>query len=148
MSIDPSLEFIEFIPMNENQLHQYEPLAGSYAVIQVETKVLFAFNRFRQRWELPAGRRELNETPKECAIRELFDETGQTVHDLACQGLAKIHNIDGQFYKLNPIFLCKVETLTPFIPNEEMEGIMLWDLKSDIGPVDQVDLHICQSLLL
>ena len=26
MSIDPSLEFIEFIPMNENQLHQYEPL--------------------------------------------------------------------------------------------------------------------------
>ena len=147
MNVDPTLEFIEFIPLIEEQsLH--EPFAGSYAIVQVGNKTLFAFNRFRKRWELPAGRRELSETPKECASRELFEETGQRINNLAFQGLAKIRNIDTQKVKYNPIYLCKVDHLTAFIPNDEMERIILWDLISDIGPVDLVDLQILKSTML
>jgi len=147
MNVDPDLEFFEFIKIKEEEMETYEPLAGSYAVIQVDDRVLFAFNRFRKRWELPAGKRELNEAPKECAVRELFEETGQRVSQLEFQGLAKIMNLDTQTVKYNPIYSCRVDHLTDFIPNEEMERIILWDIISDIGPVDLVDLKIYKSLL-
>jgi len=94
--VDPPLEFIELIILNEEKLTTFEPLAGSYAVIQVGDEILFAFNRFRKRWELPAGRREMNETPKDCAIRELYEETGQRIENLVFKGLAKILNLDTQ----------------------------------------------------
>lgn len=146
--VDPPLEFIELLIINEEDLQTHEPLAGSYAVIQVGDDILFAFNRFRKRWELPAGRREANETPKECAVRELYEETGQAVENLLFQGVAKIMNVDTKQIKYNPIYFCKVDHLTDFIPNEEMERITLWNLLSDIGPVDQVDLQIWNALKL
>ena len=49
MNVDPSLEFIEFMTVAEDELHNYEPLAGSYAVVQVEHNFLFGFNHFRKR---------------------------------------------------------------------------------------------------
>lgn len=147
MTVDPSLEFIELVSnINEEDLPAYEPLAGSYAVIQVGDNILCAFNRFRKRWELPAGRREMNETPKECAIRELYEETGQKVENLLFRGVAKIKNVDTKQVKYNPIYFGKVEHLTDFIPNDEMEGITLWNLTSDIGPLDEVDLQIWKAL--
>lgn len=144
--VDPSLQFIEFIRMDEKDMNSFSPLAGSYAIIQVRDEILFGYNRFRNRWELPAGRREGNETPKECAIRELFEETGQKVDHLSFQGIAKIKNLDKQIIKYNPIFYCKIDELSDFIPNEEMDRITLWDLGRDIGPVDHVDLQIWKAL--
>ena len=146
MNVDPSLEFIEFMTVTEDELHKYEPLAGSYAIVQVEHDLLFGFNHFRKRWELPAGSRELDESPKECAIRELYEETGQKVKELTFQGLAKIRNLETQLVKYNPVYFSKVCHLTPFIPNDEMERIILWDLASDIGPVDHVDVQIWMTL--
>lgn len=146
MTVNPTLEFIEFINISEEDAQTYGKLAGSYAIIQVADDVLFAFNRFRKRWELPAGRREMNETPKECSIRELYEETGQSIENLVFKGLAKIRNLDTQHIKYNPIYFCKVDHLTDFIQNDEMEKITLWDLTSDIGPVDQVDLQIWKAL--
>ena len=146
MTINPTLEFIEFISISEEDALTYGKLAGSYAIIQVEDDILFALNRFRKQWELPAGRPEMNETPKECAIRELYEETGQRIENLVFKGLAKIRNLDTQHVKYNPIYFCKVDQLTDFIPNDEMEKITLWDLTSDIGTVDQVDFQIWKAL--
>ena len=95
---------------------------------------------------MPAGRREVDESPKECAIRELYEETGQKVEDLTLQGLAKIRNLETHHVKYNPVYFSKVSHLTPFIPNDEMERIILWDLTSDIGPVDYVDVRIWKAL--
>ncbi len=144
--VDPPLQFIEFIRMDEKDMNSFSPLAGSYPIIQVRDEILFGYNRFRNRWELPAGRQEGNETPKECAIRELFEETGQKVDHLSFQGIAKIKNLAKQTIKYNPIFYCKIDELSDFIPNEEMDCITLWDLTRDIGSVDQVDMQIWEAL--
>jgi 8-oxo-dGTP diphosphatase len=73
-----------------NGFNDYYPIAGSYAVIKSSDKYLLCYNTWRKQWELPAGKREENESPKECAIRELYEETGQSVDDLKFKGLLKV----------------------------------------------------------
>jgi len=58
-------EFLEFISVKENEINNYHPVAGSFAVIKCEGKYLICYNTWRKQWELPAGQREGDETPKE-----------------------------------------------------------------------------------
>lgn len=135
-------EFLEFIRLNEEELSGYEPLAGSFAIVTCEGKYLVCFNKWRNQWELPAGRREGAETPKECAMRELYEETGQTVADLAFKGLLKVRNQNNGRVKFNPVYSAAIDRLQPFLENAETTEIKLWDLQEDIGPFDEVDLEI------
>ncbi|MBM7691428.1 8-oxo-dGTP diphosphatase [Peribacillus deserti] len=69
------LQFLDFLHIQEAEISKYRPLAGSFAVINSKGKFLLCYNIWRKQWELPAGRREGNETPRECAMRELYEET-------------------------------------------------------------------------
>jgi 8-oxo-dGTP diphosphatase len=64
-------EFLDFLEVKETSIYDYHLLAGSYAVIKCDGKYLLCYNTLRKQWELPAGRREENETPKVCAIRAI-----------------------------------------------------------------------------
>lgn len=138
-------EFVEFISIEE-ELTQSYPLAGSYAVVKCDNKFLLCYNIWRQQWEIPAGKREANETPKQCAIRELFEETGQQVYDMAFKGLIKVKNKTNHQIKHNPVYMITVEKLEPFIPNNETSSILLWDLKEKIGLMDEVDRKVLNFL--
>jgi 8-oxo-dGTP diphosphatase len=136
------LEFLEFIYTTEEELYNYQPLAGSFAVIKCANKYLMCYNVWRKQWELPAGRREENETPKECAIRELYEETGQKIWDLEFKGLLKSKKTINGKIKFNPVYFAKTEKVQPFIENEEISKIKLWDLREEIGYIDSVDIRI------
>jgi 8-oxo-dGTP diphosphatase len=136
------IEFLEFISKNEEGMNNHQPLAGSFAVIRCEEKYLLCYNVWRKQWELPAGRREENETPKQCAIRELYEETGQIVSDLEFKGLLKVKNTINGKVKFNPVYFSIIEKLQPFRENEETSDIILWDLKQEIGYLDSVDIRI------
>lgn len=135
-------EFVDFITMSEEDIYDYLPLAGSFAVIKCEGKYLMCYNLWRKQWELPAGRREGYETPKECAIRELFEETGQMVSDLEFKGLLKSQKIINGEISYNPVYFTEMKKLQPFIENEETSDIRLWDLKEKLGYFDSVDIRI------
>lgn len=136
------LQFLNFIKVKETEINQYQRVKGSFAVIQCKEKYLICFNKWRNQWELPAGRREEGETPKECAIRELYEETGQKVNDLAFKGLMKVRDNKNEFIKYNPVYFSTIEELQPFKENEETTQIKLWDTIEDIGYFDKVDLKI------
>lgn len=136
------LQFLDFICVDESQIHQFHPLAGSFAVVTYDGKFLICFNRWRNQWELPAGKREPGETPKECAIRELYEETGQKVTDLAFKGLMKIKDTKKDEIKYNPVYFTELEELHPFIENNETTEIKLWLPFESLEPFDQVDFRL------
>lgn len=135
-------EFLDFLMVKETEIYDYHRLAGSYAVIKCDDKYLLCYNTLRKQWELPAGQREENETPKDCAIRELYEETGQSVSKLEFKGLLKVKNIISDEIKYNPVYFTILEKLQPFQKNNETSEIELWDLKQQIGYIDEVDIRI------
>ncbi|MBT2637953.1 NUDIX hydrolase [Bacillus sp. ISL-39] len=137
----------EILEIKEMDMWQYQPLAGSYAIIKVKGRYLIGYNSFRQQWEVPAGKREKGETPLDCARRELLEETGQSVVDLKFVGLAWVKNLLNGAEKFNPLYYSTTDSLRPFQQNEEMSDIRLWDLK-DAVHIDQVDLAILDYVSL
>ncbi|WP_342598336.1 NUDIX hydrolase [Psychrobacillus sp. FSL H8-0483] len=135
-------ELLEFISLKEKDIDDYQPLAGSYAVIKCKEKYLLCYNKYRKQWEVPAGQREENETPKECALRELYEETGQIVTDIEFKGLLKVKNTMNGNIKFNPVYFTTIKELQPFIENEETSDIVLWNLYDEIGNIDSVDIKI------
>lgn len=135
-------EFLDFIRVREEEIHNFKPVAGSFAVIQCSGKYLLCFNTWRNQWEIPAGKREDNETSKECAIRELYEETGQSENDLEFKGLLKVRNLTNANVKYNPVYFTSVKKLNPFKQNDETSKIKLWDLNEEIGYIDEIDFKI------
>ena len=134
--------FLDFIAITEEEIKDFEPTAGSFAVITCGGSVLMVYNKWREQWELPAGRREGDETAKECAIRELYEETGQYINDLKFSGLLKLRNkMDGRI-KHNPIFAGVVAELEPFLDNDETSEMKLWDRSGPLGVIDEMDLKV------
>ncbi|MBD8033352.1 NUDIX hydrolase [Solibacillus sp. Sa1YVA6] len=132
----------EFLVVKETEIYTYHRLAGSYAVIKCDDKYLLCYNTLRKQWELPAGKREMDETPNDCAIRELYEETGQIVLDIEFKGLLKVKNVINNEIKYNPVYFTTLEKLQPFQKNNETFEIRLWDLEQKIGPIDEIDLKI------
>jgi len=55
------------------------PLVGADLFVQDEHKrILLIKRKDNSLWALPGGCQDLGETPKECAEREFFEETGMT----------------------------------------------------------------------
>ncbi|QCR33094.1 NUDIX hydrolase [Lysinibacillus sp. SGAir0095] len=134
--------FLDFINITEKEMDNYQSLAGSFAVIKCDGKFLMCYNIWRKQWELPAGTREREETPKECAIRELYEETGQVVPDMEFKGLLKSKNTMSGEIKFNPVYFTTTEKIQPFKENEEIAEIKLWDLEEEIGYLDSLDRKI------
>ena len=139
-------KFVGFIRLYESDLTNYNPISGSFAVIKCKGKYLLCYNVWRNQWEIPAGNREGNETPMECAIRELYEETGQRVKTMEFLGLLKSKDLQDGLIIYNPVYFSTILELQPFRENDEISKIQLWDLKEEIGPIDEVDIHIISFL--
>lgn len=137
-----NFEFLDFLFVNEFEIYNYQRLAGSYAVIKCKDQYLLCYNTWRKQWELPAGQREDDESPKQCAVRELYEETGQLVEELEFKGLLKVKNLLNGEIKYNPVYFSTVERLLPFQTNCEPSEIRLWNLIEPLSYVDEVDLKI------
>lgn len=63
-----------------------------------------------------------------CAIRELYEETGQIVSDLEFKGLLKVKNLSNDEVKYNPIYFTTLRNSNHFKKNSETSEMKLWDL--------------------
>ena len=136
---------LEYLKIKEDEISCFDRVTGAFAIINVKGKYLIGYNPYRQQWEFPAGGIEPGETARSAAERELLEETHQTIRNLEFRGLFKVLKPDREI-KYQAVFLGFLEELTPFEKHldDEMDKIILWDLKENIGYVDECDLKIVE----
>lgn len=138
---------LEYLDIAESDICKYHNVTGAYAILMIQDKFVIGFNRWRNQWEFPSGGIEEGETARQAAIRELYEETHQKVCELNFKGLIKVKDPKGMI-KHQAIFVGCQNELSPFIREEsdEMEKIYLWDMKEDIGYVDECDKKIVEMV--
>lgn len=138
---------LEYLDISESDISKYQNVTGAYAVLMVGDKYVVGYNTWRKQWEFPAGGIEEGETARQAAIRELYEETHQKNVELDFKGLFKVEDTKGNI-KYQVIFVGRENELSPFNheENDEMEKIYLWDMKEDIGYVDECDKKIAEMV--
>ena len=136
---------LEYLKIKEDEISCFDRVTGAFAIINVKGKYLIGYNPYRQQWEFPAGGIEPGETARSAAERELLEETHQTIRNLEFRGLFKVLKPDGET-KYQAVFLGVLDELAPFEKQQgdEMDKITLWDLKENIGYVDECALKIVE----
>ncbi|WP_179107201.1 NUDIX domain-containing protein [Sediminibacillus massiliensis] len=134
--------FLDFLKMDEKNINDSisdAPLTHSLVVVKYKDDYLLLFNKWRQNWELAGGMIDEGESPRECAIRELCEETNQIVSQLNFKGLMKFRLKPDDRFEYGALYSGEIKDLRPFQENEEAEQILFWDKKSDIGYIDEID---------
>ncbi len=81
---------------------------------------------------------EPGETPRACAIRELQEETNQTSTELRFEGLLRFRLQPSNRIEYGALYSCKIDQLEAFQANDEIEDIVVWDPRSDIGYIEEI----------
>lgn len=132
---------------SEERLHDgtYDPLPLALVVVVREGRLLLVYNRARAGWELPGGMIDPGERPRDAAVRELAEETGQQATAVRCVGAATYWLGADDRLEHGGIFVANIGPEQPFTPTDEIEGILWWDRNSpieDIGRADPLDLAV------
>lgn len=140
-------ELLEYISCDEQEIINYENVTGAGIVVKVNDKILIGFNNWRKQWEIPAGKIEKGESARQAAIRELLEETHQKAENIEFKGLFKKKRPNGEIVYM-AIFLCVKDKIVPFVKKDDDENdeIKLWNLKEDIGYIDEIDLKIIEII--
>lgn len=140
-------KLLEYLQINEDGFNKYKNITSAGVVLEVDGKFLIGWNNWRKQWKLAVGGIEKGETPREAATRELFEETHQKIDYLEFKGLVKKERPSGEIV-YTAIYYTTKDKISEFIKNDsdENDKIMLWDLKEDIGYVDEIDTEIIRLL--
>jgi len=100
-------------------LYLFRPADGAVKVIIFyKNKLLLIKNTYRKGWTLPGGGVKKNESPKQTAIREVYEEVGMHVSGLRNHGFFILDFDRGG--KVT-VFSCKVKSSAFKIDNLEIE---------------------------
>ncbi|MFD4949145.1 NUDIX hydrolase [Streptomyces sp. NPDC058239] len=122
------------------------PLPFALVALWHRRRVLMVFDRFRQSWELPGGRIEQGESPRQAAVRELLEETGQVPDGkLRFAGYAGFTLAPGRRAEYGALFAGCSAGVLDFQQNEEIVDIRWWDLREALpGRVQLLDAHLAR----
>ncbi|MFJ1581186.1 NUDIX hydrolase [Streptomyces sp. NPDC088182] len=122
------------------------PLPAALVALWCAGRVLMVFDRYRQSWELPGGRIEQGESPRQAALRELLEESGQEPDGpMRFVGYAKCVLTPDQRVEYLAVFAGHCAGARDFQANEETAAIHWWDLLEALpGPVQLLDTYLAE----
>ncbi|KRG11074.1 NUDIX domain-containing protein [Lederbergia galactosidilytica] len=139
--------FLDFFAIQEKDIYHYihdAPLTHSLVVAKYNAKYLLIFNKWKQYWELPGGMIDEGESPRECAERELYEETNQSIEHLQFKGLMKFKLKPDDRLEYGALYSGEIKEITAFQANEEAEEIVFWDKKSKFSNIDEIDAALLE----
>ncbi|MGW0720440.1 NUDIX hydrolase [Streptomyces sp. NPDC002778] len=119
------------------------PLPAALVAVWHADRVLMVFDRFRQVWELPGGRIEEGESPRQAAARELLEESGQVPDGpLRFIGYAGFVLAPDQRAEYAALFAGRTTEIQGFQATEEIAAIRWWNLQEALpGRVQTLDAY-------
>ncbi|MGP3981502.1 NUDIX domain-containing protein [Streptomyces sp. KR80] len=106
-------------------------------------QLLMVHERGRQCWELPGGGIEPGETPREAAVRELREESGQTADGLRFIGCGRFALGAERRIAYGALYAGETSTPREFTPNPEITAIAWWDRADPLpGRTQPVDVYL------
>jgi len=144
-------QLLALIRMQEAQLGELVPLTHALVVARREGRSLLVFNRRRRYWELAGGMIDPGETARECARRELEEESG-----IVCAAGA-LRFVGAMKLLLQPteyqpevrvehgaLYAVEIQQVAPFVENEEIARACWWDGVEAIGEIAVIDAQLTQ----
>ncbi|GGZ92348.1 hypothetical protein GCM10010389_33740 [Streptomyces echinoruber] len=138
---------VSFIPGAEDQPPRDAPLPLALVALWHGDRVLMAFNRFRRNWELPGGRIDPGETPRQAAARELLEETRHAPQgQLRFVGFARFALAPGRRAEYGALFTGHgTDASRSFHPGDEIAAIRWWKLREPLpGRLQPLDAHLAE----
>lgn len=145
-SDDRGNALLSFTPGNERTPPRDAPLPAALVALWRAGRVLMVFDRYRHSWELPGGRIEEGESPRQAAVRELLEESGQAPDGpLRFIGYARFVLAPDQRTEYLALFAGHCAGRRGFQANAEIAAIHWWDLLEGLpGRVQPLDTYLAE----
>ncbi|WP_070018114.1 NUDIX hydrolase [Streptomyces nanshensis] len=141
------LSFHDAREMPENAEFADAPMGYALVVLRHRGRVLMVYERERECWELPGGGIEPGETPRQAAVRELWEETGQQLRAGELRFVGHTRTALGASGRVlyGGVFAASTDRPRAFAPNSEVSAVH-WRADGEPlpggGPVQTVDEYI------
>lgn len=123
-----------------------KPLTHSLILVRFDSKTLLVYSRFKAEWELPGGMIDAGEGPGEAALRELMEESNQTLPEMAFRGLMKLELVPDHHMEFGALYSGHVAIQRPFKENSESSGIIWWDGTQEIENISAIDRWLALNI--
>ncbi|WP_073502990.1 NUDIX hydrolase [Actinacidiphila paucisporea] len=137
---------LSFTRGNERTPPGDAPLPAALVALWHAGRVLMVFDRYRRSWELPGGRIEVGESPRQAAVRELMEESGQEAGGpLQFVGYARSMLAPDQRTEYAALFTGHCAEIRDFQVNDEITAIHWWDLIEALpGHLQPMDAYLAE----
>ncbi|WP_395577280.1 NUDIX hydrolase [Streptomyces sp. BK79] len=135
---------VSFARGDEAAPPQDAPLPAALVALWQAGRVLMVYDRYRKSWELPGGRIEEGETPRQAAARELLEETGQQSDArLRFTGYARFVLAPDRRAEYLALYAGSCAKTRAFGPTEEISAVRWWDLRERLpGYAQPFDIYL------
>ncbi len=121
---------VSVIDIDEIALHTFSPMTFALVIARDAAGFLLVLNSRRQVWELPGGLIEPGESARDCALRELLEESSQRVRSLRWRALLQL-DLPGRASarrrtEYGALFCGELVPDVAFVRNQEADEIGLW----------------------
>jgi 8-oxo-dGTP diphosphatase len=138
--------FEEFMDIPEDRVEMEKlkyPLTHALVVAKNKNGYLLTYNTWKKHWELPGGILEKGETLRQCAEREMFEETSQIAKKIEFIGLMKF-KLKNNKIEYEGLFSAYIQEERPFEINEETNKIIFLNGADDIGYINEIDKKLLE----
>lgn len=123
-------QLVSVIDVDESALHAFSPVTFALVIARDTAGFLLVLNCRRRVWELPGGIIEPGESARDCALRELLEESGQRARSLRWRALLQL-DLPGRASvrrrtEYGALFCGELVPDIAFVCNEEADEIGLW----------------------
>ena len=111
----------------------------SLVLARHEQGVVLVRNKHRSIWELPGGYVDPGERASDCALRELFEESGLIGSEVDLLGVMEIERQAPHADVLRcALYQCHAEGV-PSASGPEISAVAFWDPVTELGPISTID---------